>query len=144
MGKLRVKVRFDYVGNGKTKRALFGGKGLEESAEGLRQHKVSVLRNIPIQGITIEDIDMSQEIYSVYDEINARAIAYAPVIITFVADSLEDVLKFTAKEELRVVQILEPDEIRLSSIEMERLLIRVNEELVDYKQFLERKVNNWR
>lgn len=144
MGKLRLRVRFDYVGNGKTKKALFGGKSLEQSAEHLRQHKVSLLRNVPIQGITIEDIDMSQEIYSVYDEIYGREIAYAPVIITFGADTIEHVLRFTAKEELRLVQVLDPEEITLSSLEMERLLITVNEELVDYKRFLERKINNWR
>lgn len=144
MGKLRVRVRFDYVGNGKNKKSLFGGRTLEQSAEHLRQHKVSMLRNVPIQGITIEDIDMSQEIYSVYDEVYAREIAYAPVIITFHADSVEQVLKFTAKEELRLVQVLDPEELTLSAFEIERLLIAVNEELVDYKRFLERKINNWR
>jgi len=103
-----------------------------------------MLRNVPIQGICIEDIDMGQDIYSVYDEINGREIAYAPVIITFTANSMEHVIKFTAKEELRVVQVLEPEEMALSSLEIERLLIAMSEEMVDYKRLLERKVNNWR
>ena len=143
MGKLRLRVRLDYVGNGK-KKALFGSKTLEQSAEEIRQHKASMLRNVPIQGISIEDIDMSQDIYLVYDEINGHEIAYAPVIITFNADSMEHVIKFTSKEELRVVQVLDPEEITLSSLEIERLLITMSEEMVDYKRFLERKVNNWR
>jgi len=143
LGKLRLRVRFDYVGNGK-KKMLFGSKTLEQSAEENRQHKASLLRNVPIQGISIEDIDMSQDIYSVYDEIYGREMAYAPVIITFNADSMEHVIKFTAKEELRVVQVLDPEEITLSSLEIERLLVTMSDEMVDYKRFLERKVNNWR
>ena len=144
MGKLHLRVRFDYVGNGKNKKSLFGGKSLEQNAEETRQQKASMLRNVPIQGICIEDIDMGQDIYSVYDEINGREIAYAPVIITFTANSMEHVIKFTAKEELRVVQVLEPEEMALSSLEIERLLIAMSEEMVDYKRLLERKVNNWR
>ncbi|MGE5391451.1 MAG: hypothetical protein ACM3PE_10365 [Deltaproteobacteria bacterium] len=144
MAKLRLRVRFDYISNTRTKKTLFGGKSPEQAAEETRQHRASLMRNVPIQGITIEDIDMSQEIYSVYDEINGRETAYAPVIINFTADSMEHVIKFAAKEELKVVQVLDPDELTLSSLEIERLLIAMSEEMVDYKRFLERKVNNWR
>ena len=60
MTKIRMKVRFDYLG--KTRQGkFFGGKNGVQVAEEIRQHKVSLVRNVPIQGIFIEDIDMSQK-----------------------------------------------------------------------------------
>lgn len=144
MSILRLRVRFDFINSVRSKRTLFGGKSPEQAAEETRQHKVSLMRNVPIQGIAIEDIDMSQEIYSVYDEINGREMSYAPVIVTFNADSMEHAIKFAAKEELRVVQVLDPEELTLSSLEIERLMVTISGEMLDYKRFLERKVNNWR
>lgn len=144
MAKLRLRVRFDYVSNVKTKRTLFGSKSPEQAAEETRQNKASLMRNVPIQGIAIEDIDMSQEIYSVYDEVSGRELAYAPIIISFSADSMEHVIRFAAREELRLVQVLDPEELTLSSLELERLMVAISGEMVDYKRFLERKVNNWR
>jgi len=141
---LRLRVRFDYIGQGKAGKKLFGNKGTEQLAEEIRQHKVSQIRNVPVQGIHIEDIDMSQEIYSVIDEITGRRICYAPVSIMFAADTLEDVLRFIMKEEFRTIEVLEPEQIELSRIEMERLLLRINDELANYRDYLERKIDNWK
>lgn len=143
MGRLRMKVRFDYMGRGKSGK-LFGGKSGEEVCEEIRQNKVSLIRNVPIQGIHIEDIEMSQEIYSVFDEVTGKVVSYAPVSITFTADSVEDAIKFTMKEEFRTVEVLEPDEITLSKIETERLLLKVSEELVNFRIYLERKMDTWK
>lgn len=143
MNGLRLRVRFDYIGRGNAKK-LFGNKGSEQIAEEIRQHKVSQIRNVPVQGIHIEDIDMSQEVYSVIDEITGRRICYAPVIIVFSADSLEDVLRFIMKEEFRTIEILQPEQLELSRIELERLLLRVNDELINYRDYLERKIDNWK
>lgn len=143
MGQLRLRVRFDYAGRGKSNR-LFGGKNSVEQAEAVRQQKVALCRNVPIQGIQVEDIDMSQEVYTLYDELTDKTISYAPVILTFSADSVEDAIRFAMKEEFRKVELLEPDEISLTRLEMERLLIRVNEELIAYKQYIERKADNWK
>lgn len=138
-----MRVRFDFVGRGKQGK-LFGGKSSEQLAEEVRQHKVTLIRNVPIQGIYIDDIDMSQEIYMVQDDITGKMLAYAPVSIVFYADSLEDAVKFTMKEEFRKVEVLEPEEVNLSKFEVERLLLRVSEELVNYKGYLERKLDNWK
>lgn len=143
MNGLRLRVRFDYIGRASGKK-LFGNKSSEQLAEQTRQHKVSQIRNVPVQGIHIEDIDMSQEVYSVMEEITGKEICYAPVIIVFSADSLEDVLRFSMKEEFRTVEILEPDELSLNKLELERLLLRVNEQLINYRYYLERKIDNWR
>lgn len=143
MSKLRLKVRFDYISQGRTGK-LFRNKGSEQLAEEIRQHKVSQIRNVPLQGIHIEDIDMSQEVYSVIDEITGRRICYAPVVIVFSADSLEDVLRFIMKEEFRTIEILQPEQLELSRLELERLLLRINEELINYRDYLERKIDNWK
>lgn len=138
-----MRVRFDFVGKGKQNK-LFGNKNSEQYAEEIRQHKISLIRNVPIQGIYIEDIDMSQEIYMVQDDITGKTLAYAPVSIIFYADSMEDAVKFTMKEELRKVEVLEPEEVNLSKFEIERLLLKVSEELINYKNYLERKIDNWK
>jgi hypothetical protein len=119
---IKIKIRFDYIGKGKQGN-LFGGKNIEVLAEECRQHQVSLIRNVPIQGIRIDDIDMSQEIYSVYDDIAGKKLAYAPVVITFYADNLEDAIKFSMKEEFRTIEVLEPDEINLSRNDIDRMLI---------------------
>ncbi len=143
MKRLKMRVRFDFVGKTKQNK-LFGNKNSEHYAEEVRQHKISLIRNVPIQGIYIEDIDMSQEIYFVQDEITGKRLAYAPVSIIFYADSMEDAVRFTMKEEFRKVEVLEPEEVNLSKFEMERLLLKVAEELVSYKDYLERKIDNWK
>ncbi len=143
MNHLTIRIRFDYVGNGKTGK-LFGSKSAEQVAEENRQHKVSLLRNVPIQGIRIEEIDMSQEIYFVIDEATGKPVAYAPVIITFHADSLEGAIKFSMREEFRTVEVLEPEKLELSRYQIERLLFKVSDELGDYREYMVRKINNWK
>ncbi len=143
MSNLVVKVRFDFVGRSKSGK-VFGRRSSEQAAEELRQHKVSMMRNVPIQGIMIDDIDMSHEVYAVIDEVSGKEVAYAPVVVSFKADSIDDALKFLMKEEFRTVQIVEPQELVLSGIDVERLIQRVNEELLNYKRYLERKIDNWR
>ena len=56
---------------------VVGGKNPEQLAEELRQHKASLIRNIPVQGVHIDDIDMSQDVYSIYDEITGKQICFA-------------------------------------------------------------------
>lgn len=143
MGKLRLRVRFDYAGKGKTGK-LFGGKNSAELAEATRQQQATLSRNVPIQGIVVEDIDMSQEVYTIYDDVSEKSVSFAPVIIVFSADSIEDAIRFTMKEEFRKVEVLEPDELTLSRLDMERVVIRVNEELRLNQQLLKRKMDNWK
>jgi len=48
------------------------------------------------------------------------------------------------KEEFRTVEVLEPEEIVVSKLGIERLLLKINEELLDYKEYLEKKIDNWK
>ncbi len=143
MSGIRVKLRLDYAGYGKQAK-LFGGKNLEQMAEEARQHKVSLLRNVPTQGIHIEEVDMSGEVYTVYEEIGRKMVAFAPVLITFCADSIEDAIKFSMKDEFRTVEVLEPENLTLSKYDLERLVFKVSEELISYKEYMLNKINNWK
>jgi rubrerythrin len=142
MTAIRMRLRFDYPGYGKTGK-VFAKKSVEQNAEETRQHKVALLRNVPYQGIRIEDIDMSSEVYTVYDDISRKEIAYAPVVITISADSVEDAIKFSMKDEFRTVEVLEPEIINLSRAEIERVLYKASEELRSYKEYILKRINNW-
>ncbi|AQS60515.1 hypothetical protein [Desulforamulus ferrireducens] len=139
---LRVKVRMDFKGVGKPGRFLFGGKPSDKAAEDLREQQVSVFRNVPIQGIQVEDIDMSAEVYTVHDEVNNAEVAYAPVILQLRAETLEDVVRFIARDDFRKIEIIDPPNMSLSKYDVERLLFRVAEEMRVYRSLLERKLNN--
>lgn len=96
--KVRFKVRFDYRGTPRPARFFFGGKSTVEMAEEIRDQQVALWRNVPIQGITVEDMEMG-ELYKVYDEESEGEIAYAPLELVVLADSLEEMIRFAAKEE---------------------------------------------
>ncbi|GAB6182190.1 hypothetical protein JCM14036_35090 [Desulfotomaculum defluvii] len=138
---LRVKVRLDFKGVGKPGRFLFGGKPGDKAAEDLREQQVAVFRNVPIQGIQVEEIDMSAEVYVVQDEFTNSEVAYAPVIIQLRAETLEDVVRFIARDDFRKIEIIDPPNLALTKYDVERLLFRVAEEMRSYRTILERKFN---
>jgi hypothetical protein len=144
LARLRFKMRLDFVAESKSARLFFGNKGSVEQAEELREQKVSLLRNIPVQGIIIEQIDMDHEIYTIIDEYSNKLSYYAPVYILFSADSLENALRFTMKEEFRTIEMLDPEQITLSQMETVRLVKNVNDELLNFKRVLERRMENWK
>ena len=144
MARLKFKMRLDFVAESKSGRLFFGNRGSVEQAEELREQKVSLLRNIPVQGIIIEHIDMDHEIYTIIDEYSNKVSYYAPVSILFSADSLENAVRFTMKEEFRTVEMVDPDQIILSQMETVRLIQNVNEELLNFKRVLERRMENWK
>ncbi|HEX3010771.1 MAG TPA: hypothetical protein VHQ70_01875 [Syntrophomonadaceae bacterium] len=141
---LKMRVRFDYIGRPKASKLFGGGKNTEQQAEQIRQHKVSLIRNVPIQGIHIEDIDMSLEVYSIIDDISGKPVSYAPVVVTFYADTIEDAIKFVITEEFRTVEVVQPEELTLTRFEIERLFYQVGREFGDFKDNLERRINNWK
>lgn len=143
-GKLKLRVRFDYKGWAKNNRFPFKSKSVEEVAEQTREQKVALLRNVPVQGIRIDDIVMSGDVYTVFDDIRGIAVGYAPIWIEFTADTIEDAVHFIMKEEFRKVEIIEPDQLNLGKVDVERLLFRVNEELKAYKAYLEKKMEYWK
>lgn len=137
---LKLKIRLDFKGEAKGK-FLFGNKNIEKLAEEARDQQVALIRNVPFQGISIEDIDVGMEIYTVYDENTGEDVAYSPVILTIAADTMEDIIKFIMREEFRKVEVIEPDHIYLTRQDAERMLFRMNQELKSYKTSLEKKYN---
>lgn len=134
-----VKIRLDFKGKGKNGRFLFRGKPTDKAAEEYREQQVTVLRNVPIQGVQIIDIDVSTEVYTVYDDINNTEIAYAPLVLTIKADNLENVIHFIAREDFRKIEVLDPASISLNHNDLERILYRVYEEMKEFRSLLEKK-----
>ncbi len=143
MPEIKLKMRFDYDGKAKSGK-LFRSKSIEQIAEETRQHQVSMIRNVPLQGVRIDDIDMSHEVYVIIDDISGKKTAYAPVVITLWADNMNDVIKFVIKEEFRTIEIIEPDELKLSRGDLEKLFFKVGQDLSDYRKYLIRKIDNWK
>jgi len=139
---LRLKVRLDYKGVNRPGRFFFGGKSTEEVAEEIREQQVGLMRNIPMQGIAIEEVDMSLDVYTIFDEVQNTQVAFAPVVFSLQADSLEDLVKFVVREEFRRIDIEEPDNLMLNKVDLERLLFKLSEEVKNYRLVLERKYSN--
>lgn len=124
--KIKIKVRFDYRALPRPPRFFFGGKGAKEVAEELRQQQANMWRNVPIQGVQIEDIEYF-ELYTVYDDIEETHVAYAPVELRATLDSLEDILRFVSRDEFRRVEFLEPERLNLTNRDLERLFFQFGE-----------------
>jgi len=122
-----VRVRFDYKGVIKTSRFFFGNKPTEKIAVETRQQQTAVLRNVPVQGIVIEEINTDIPLYTVYDEERDETVAYAPMEVTLTSDTIEDIVQFIMREEFRKIEILEPEQICVSRFDAERFLFRANE-----------------
>jgi len=139
--RLRAKVRLDFKGVSRPGRLFFGAKSTEKVAEENREQQIALFRNVPIQGVEIEDISLGGEIYTVYDDQGENEAAYAPAELTVVADSIEDLVRFVAREDFRRIEIIEPGNLVLNRLEVERLLFRINEEIRTLQRWLERKYN---
>lgn len=127
VNSIRVKVRFDFKGAIKTGRFFFGGKPSEKIALENRAQKADYWRNIPVQGICIEDVNIDLPLYAIYDEAQDDVVAFAPMEVTLSADSIEDIVGFIMREEFRKIAILAPDHLRVSRCDAERLFFRMNE-----------------
>lgn len=140
--RITLKIRLDYRGDGRGGRRFFGGKNINESAEEIREEKVSFFKNVPIQGVAVNDIDATAEVYTVTDEGSREQVAYAPIILTVAAENIENILQLIMQEEFRKVEVVEPQTLTLGRGDMERLLFRISEELRRYHRSLERKWAN--
>lgn len=140
--RVRFRVRLDYKGVGKSGRLFFNGKNIEKLAEENRDQQVALLRNVPVQGVQIEDIDLSGDIYTVFDEEINTEVAYAPAVFIMHCDSLEDIIRFLARDEFRKIEIIEPENIYLSNHDMERLFFKIGDEIRNYRSYIEKKINS--
>ncbi len=128
LDKVRVKIRFDYRGTPRPARFFFGGKGTKEVAEERREQQATMWRNVPLQGIQVEDIAYL-DLYTVYDHEDEAEITYAPLELLLSLDSLEDSLQFISRNEFKRLQVVEPGRISLTSRELERILYKFSETL---------------
>lgn len=138
---IRAKIRLDFKGTAKPGKLFFRGKSVEKVAEEIREQNISAFRNIPLQGISILDIDIGTEVYTVYDDFTNTDTAYAPIILDVVADSVEDLIKLVARDDFRKIEVLSPGTITMNRVDVERSLFRMAEELKQYRVHLERKYN---
>jgi hypothetical protein len=138
--KIRFIVRFDFRGEYKPGRFLFGGKSVEQVAQETREEQIALLKNIPIQGVTFEDYDISAEPYVVFDDSLGEKVAYAPALLTINADSIEDMVRFVMREEFRKLEVLEPSQMVVTSKDLERILFKMNEELRSQLLLYSRKI----
>jgi hypothetical protein len=136
---IKVKIRLDFKGTSKPGRFLFGGKSQEKSAEDNREQQVALFRNIPMQGIYIEDIDLSVDVFTVFDDVSNNEVAYAPVTLTICADTLEDVVQFITRKEFRKIEIIEPRNFSLSKHDTEKLFFQIHRQLKEHINNLERQ-----
>jgi len=138
---IRVRIRVDYRGESRSGRFFFGGKSKEQMAETMREQQVALLRNVPLQGIFIEDVDLSIDVYAVSepDGRHTHEVAYAPIILTLRIENLDDVLPFLIKPEFRKIEFLSPENISLHRLDMERLLFRLSQTFQQEIRILEQK-----
>ncbi|HEY8343974.1 MAG TPA: hypothetical protein VIL66_02155 [Bacillota bacterium] len=129
---IRAKIRFDFRGETGRQSFLgalaFGKTKPEEVAESIRQRRVAMLKNLPWQGVALEEIQADQEIYTIPEAEQGERLAYAPVELTVRADSLEDLLPFVLREEFRKIKIIEPEEMVFSNFDMERAIYKMGQE----------------
>ncbi len=126
---IRVKIRLDFKGEGKGGRFIFGGKSREEIAEQVREQEVALLRNVPLQGVFLEDIDLSLDLYIVSqsDGRKKREVAYAPVLLTLRIENLDDLLPLILKPEFRKIEFLSPENLAIHRLDVERLFFRMSQ-----------------
>lgn len=138
---IRVRIRLDYRGESKSGRFFFGSKSKEQMAEIIREQQVAVLRNVPLQGIQIEDVDLSLEVYVVSEGDGRRQteVAYAPIILTLRVENLDDLLPLLIKAEFRKIEFLSPENITFHRLDMERLLFRLSQSFIQELRVMEQK-----
>ncbi len=126
---LKAKIRFDYqVSSGETRKFFWQRPDLMKIAREKRDRQVSLLKNLPFQGLSVADLDGEQEVYLVPGDEEHPETAYAPVELLVEADSIMDLMQLTLREEFRKIRVIDPPELSLSHSDVERFLFKVNEE----------------
>jgi hypothetical protein len=128
---VKAKIRLDFKAEGGGRKFFWQRRNLPEIAKKVRSRQVSLLSNLPFQGLSVKDLNVERDVYILSDEESRKEIAYAPLELIVEADSIEDLMQFTLREEFRKIKILEPDQISLSNGDLERLIFKVNEEYRD-------------
>lgn len=140
--EIKARIRLDIKGTSKPGRFLFGGKPMDKVAEEAREQQLILLRNVPIQGIHIENIDMGLDIYTVFEDLNNQEVSYAPLILEVTAHTIEDLVRFIFREDFRKIEVLTPSALTLHSYDLERLIFLIAQEFKNYSMQLERKYSH--
>lgn len=125
---VKAKIRFDFKANAGSRRFFWQRRDLRETAKTIRHQRLALLRNIPFQGLNVAELNEDFEIYLMPDDNNGREAAYAPAELVVEADSIEDLMPLTLKEEFRKIKLLEPEKLMISNNEMEKFLYKMNTE----------------
>ncbi len=123
---IHFKVRFDFKGKSKPARFFFGRKNTEEMAHIAREQQVALWKHVPLQGIDIVKIN-TEETYLVLDEDEGEEVAYAPLVMEIKASALEDLVIFVIREEFRRLEIIEPEDLKLTRQGLERLFFKFHQ-----------------
>jgi len=126
-GKLKFKIRLDFRAEEKSGKFFFGGKSSELMADKVREQQMGILKNVPLQGIAFEEFDAGMDIYLVNegDHRRKKEVAYAPLLVTFQANNIEDIFPLLFRSEFKKVEVIGPENINLEKLELERLLYAV-------------------
>ena len=125
--RIRAKVRFDYRGRARPSRFFFGGKNSEEMAVERREQQAALWRNVPVQGIYVEDIIMG-DLYTVYDEETDSDVTFAPLELEMMADSLFNLVRFAVRDEFRRIKVMEPLRLAMTVQDMEQVFFEVHDQ----------------
>lgn len=128
---VRARIRLDFKAEAGGRKFFWRRCNLREVANTVRSKQVSLLSNLPFQGVNVEDVNVDREVYILSDGENRKETAYAPLELIVEADSIEDLMQFTLREEFRKIKIMEPEQISLTNGDLERLIFKVNEEYRD-------------
>lgn len=125
--KLRFRIRLDFRGEEKAGRFFFGSKTSAEMANDVRKEQINQLKNVPLKGLTFEDLDQTQDIYFLQEDDHHRKqeAAYAPLVITVKAEHIEDVFPLLFRPEFKKIEVLGPENVHLERYELERLLYSI-------------------
>jgi len=125
---VKAQIRFDYKARIDKSRFLWRRLDPRENAKKIRAKQVTLLWNLPFQGLNVEKIDAEHEVYFAPAGEFEGETAYAPLEMVVQADSLADLMPLTLREEFRKIKVLEPKEVVLSNGDVERFLFRVSAE----------------
>jgi hypothetical protein len=124
---VKAKIRFDFKADVGKRKFFWQRRDLGQAARAVRAQKVSLLKSLPFQGLSVAAFDLEHEVYLAPDE-EAGMVAYAPAEIVVEADSIADLMPLALRSEFRKIKLLEPEQLLLSPNEMERFLFTVNTE----------------
>ncbi len=125
---IKARIRLDFRGEASRRPLFFGKVPPEAAAQERRERQLATLKNLPWQGVTLEDLNADYEIYTVNQPEQGEKVAYAPVELTVTADSLEDLMAFVLRDEFRKIKILEPAELNLAATDVEKTIFKMGQE----------------